>query len=118
MLSVAAVASGGISPLTTSRLSPPGAPFVKGTTLRPTTSAQSRGAGWGRATRAHMGRPSMQTAGGGMGRGQMPALSSERPASQPGVEIAAPATSGEEGCRCAQVSRDRDPGHPERGRSG
>ena len=36
------------------------------------------------ATRAYTGRPSVQTAGGAMGRGQMPALSSERPASQPG----------------------------------
>ena len=70
--------------LTASRPRPPGAPFAQGTTLRVTTSAQSRGAGWGRATHAHTGQPGVPTAGGPMGRGRMPALSSERHASQPG----------------------------------
>ena len=63
---------------------PPGVRFVQGATLRPSTSAQSRGAGWGRATHAHTGQPGVPTAGGPMGRGRMPALSSERHASQPG----------------------------------
>ena len=74
----------GILPLATSQLRPPGAPPAQGTTPRATISAQSRGVGWGRATHAHTGRPGVQTAGEPMGRGRMPALSSERPANQPG----------------------------------
>ena len=63
---------------------PPGAPFVRRTTSRPTTAAPSRDAKWGEAASAHAGQPRAPTAEGPTGRGRMPEPTREGPASPPG----------------------------------
>ena len=65
-------------------LAPIGRQTKERNTSRPTANALSRGPRWGRATRAHTGRPNARIAGRLMGRGRTPVLPRGRPACPPG----------------------------------
>ena len=65
-------------------LAPIGRQTKERNTSRPTANALSRGPRWGRATRAHTGRPNARIAGRPMGRGRTPVLPRGRPACPPG----------------------------------
>ena len=90
---------GDISPRTAWPKPPPGAPFVRRTTLQPTTAGPPRDAEWGEATSARTGQPSVPTVGGLTGRGRMPASTREGPASPPGCGNHHPHHAGSGGLR-------------------
>ena len=106
MLFAACAVSGGTSP-PTARSRPPGDPFVRRITRRPTTGAPSRGVGWEEGTAVHIRRSSVPIAKGPTGRGLRPAPA-RRPASRPGGGFPHPPHDGSAGLPRQTPRRPRE----------